>query len=114
MWILSDQFINHISKNIGQTKVASLKAIRQLLVVQSQEMKNSRVKVVNVPGILSGEEAQLVRGSNRDAWFHAATRHPHGEGLDVMIASHSSALVNLSHGRAAKLSPPDHQRIVEQ
>jgi hypothetical protein len=47
--------------------IAALEEIRQLAVVQAQELQDRRVQVVDVDGVFDGPEAELVGGPERAA-----------------------------------------------
>src|SRR5688500_17701784 len=73
-------------------------------------MKNGRMQIAEVIGILHGAEADVVGGANDLTAFDAASGKPHGEAKIVMIA----ALAALGLRRTAELAAPEHQRGVEQ
>ena len=61
--------------------------------------------------ILRHIESKLVCLTQGEAGFHAATSEPHGEGVRVVIPA---VIATLNHGRAAKLTAPDHNGILQQ
>ena len=71
---------------------------------------------MDVHGIGGDVKAQIVSCPICLAGLDAAARHPHRERLRVVVAAEtaSQSNVGLNHRRAAKLPPPDHQRVVEQ
>ena len=68
--------------------------------------------VVDVDGVLDGSEAEFVGHTMRDAAFETAAGEPHGEGVDVVIAS--GGLAHLAHRRAAEFTAPDDDGVIEQ
>ena len=64
---------------------------------------------MHADGIVHGRVAQFVGGAIRDASFDAAAGQHEGEPFDVMVAS----VTALRHRRAAKLTAPHHQSILE-
>ena len=68
------------------------------------------MNVLDVHTVLDRIEAKWVSGADRLATTHPATGHPDRESGGVMV----SAIALFAHGSAAKLAPPDHQRIVEE
>ena len=47
--------------DVGQAEVAALEAVGQSRVVESQEMQDRRVEIVNVHGVARDVESELVR-----------------------------------------------------
>ena len=78
--------------------------------VDAQGVQDRGVDVVDVEPVFDGMEAEVVGLADDDALFHAAAGHPHGESIGVMVA----AVAFLGHGRAAELTAPDDQGLVEQ
>ena len=100
--------------DVGQAKVSSLEAVGELGVVEAQEVQNRSLNVVDVDAILDGGEAELVGQADRLAPFDARAGHPHGEGIDVVIAADLASRAVFAHGRATKLTTPDDEGVVEQ
>ena len=103
---------DHFSMHVGQAVVASLKTVGELFMVETKEVKQSRVQVVNVDLAFDGAEAEFVRFTVDVAGFHTTTGDPEGEGVDVMVAADGVAI--LSHRCAAELATPNDERVVEQ
>ena len=80
--------------------------------IQSQQMQDGGVDVMDVDRILHRREAQVVRPSNRLTGPDAAPGEPHGVGVDVVVAS--DGVPFLPHGSPAELSSPDHQGGVQE
>jgi hypothetical protein len=83
--------------------------VRQPFVIESQEMQNGGVQIVNVNAILHGIPAELIRFAVRHSASHTTSSAPHGETVRVVV----SAIGSLGRGRAAKLTSPDNQSIFE-
>src|SRR5204863_6233 len=77
----------NLAVNVGQSEIAAGVAEGQLLVVETQEMHDRRLQVVDVDGVLGDVETQLIGRPMGDARPDAAAGHPHGEGLWMMIAT---------------------------
>src|SRR5262249_32264088 len=84
---LSQQFINNQPVNVGQTEIAPLKTISQFLVIESEQLQDRRVQIVNVYPVLDGVETELVSLTDRDAGFDPTARQPHREGVRMMVAA---------------------------
>ena len=81
-------------------------------VVEAELVEEGGVQVADVDGMFDGAEAEFVGDAERDAGFEAAAGHPHGEGVDVMVAA--GRFPRFAHRRAAELAAPEHDRRVEQ
>ena len=55
-----DDFVHHISVNIGQTKITARVTICEPRVIETHQMKNGRVQIVNGGDILDCLEAELI------------------------------------------------------
>ena len=98
--------------NIGESKVATGVAESQLLMVQSEQVQDGGVEVVNVNGILSNPVADVICFAVHDPALHSAAGEPAGKGAGVMISAFA-ALAILSPGSAAKLGAENQQYLVK-
>ena len=106
------QFGDEFPVNVGKPEIAALKAERELLMVEAEQMKNRRVQVVNVRAVFHGIEPEFVGLADNRPGSHAAAGEPHGESVYVMIAAGRFAV--FAHRRASEFAAPDHERIVQQ
>ena len=104
--------MHDFSVNISQAIVAALKSVRQSFVIHSQQMQDRGMQIVDMDLALGGPEAQFIGRAVNVAGLDSATRHPHCEGIDMMIAA--KAFARFSHRRAPELTPPYHQRVLQQ
>ena len=79
--------------------------------VESEQVHQRGVQVVDVDFALDDAEAEFVARAN-DAGLGAATCDPQRERINVMVASGRRAV--FAHRRAAKLTAPDDERVVEE
>src|SRR2546421_11845390 len=63
----SNQAVDDAAVNVGQAKVAALKSVGQLRVIEPQQSQDGRVQVVNVNLILRDVEAEFVGLADRDS-----------------------------------------------
>lgn len=117
-WSGQDTFYD-LAVDVRETELPSLIAEGQLLMVDSEQVKDGGVEVVNVDGVAGDGVSQLIGGTMDMAAPRAATSHPDGIGILVVVAPRIAALVpfasgSLSHGRTAELSTPDHKGVVEE
>ncbi len=92
----------------GELVVEALEFLGETGVVDAESLKQRGVEVADVDDILDGGVTQFIGGSVNVATLDAGAGHPDGEGLDVVIPAGA-----LTHGRAAELATPDHERVLE-
>src|SRR5687767_3307090 len=97
--------------HIGEPEIAALEAMGQARMIEAEEVENRGVEIVDVDAIADAVEAEVVAFTVHEAAFHAAAREPQGEAVWMMIAAVAAAL---HHRRAAELSAPHDERVVEQ
>ena len=60
---LSDQIVQDLAGDIGQTEITAAIAIRQLSMLDAEQIENRRVNIVYVNGLIDGLEAEIVGGA---------------------------------------------------
>ena len=73
--------------DIGESKVPTLEAIGQFLVIEAKQMHDGRLEIMNMYFIFGYSKTQFVRRSVVEAFFDAPARHPHGKAIWIMIAA---------------------------
>ena len=98
-----------------QAEVESLKAEGKTGVINSHEFKNGGLKIMNVNGVLDHVKTQLIGLAQSYAWFRSSARHPHGEGLGVMISpiATSQRCAGLDHRGSSKFTAPNDQGVLQ-
>ena len=79
--------------HVRQPEVSARVAEGEALVVETEEVEDGRLQVVDVDGIHLRLEAELVRRVIDGAAFHAAAREPGREAVVVVVAAVDLALV---------------------
>src|SRR5262249_55039660 len=74
------KFASQLACHIRQAEIASLEAVRQLQVVEPEQVENRRVQVVNVDRVLGHIPANLVALADDLAALNAAAGRPDREG----------------------------------
>ena len=74
--ISSQQLTHHIPMHVRQTKIAALKTVGQLGVVEAEQVQDRGVQVVDVDFVGGRVEAELVGLAERGAGLHAAAGQP--------------------------------------
>ena len=70
------------------------------------------MQVMHVAILSDGIKTKLIGFSDHMTGFHTAAGKPHGKSIDVVIPP--GRFAGFAHGRAAKFTAPNHQRIVQQ
>ena len=73
--------------NVGKSEIASLESIGKFLVIESEQMQDRGVQVVNVDRVFLDTPADLVGAADGLSPFHSSTRHPETERVGVVVAS---------------------------
>src|SRR5437762_10124401 len=113
----SDQEVfDEFAFNVGEAEIAALEAIGQFGVIESEEMQECGVKVVNVDLVFDDVESEFVGLAEADAGFETATGHPHSKGLRMMVAAKlaTDVRVALDHRCASKLAAPEDDGVVQE
>ena len=111
---LGDDLLGNFPINVRQAKIAARVLVRQLFVVDPHQVQDGGVQVVDRHPVLYGIVAEFIGFSIAKASFDAAARHPHREPLGVMVAADDLRVARLGSWCAAKLAPPQDQRIFQQ
>src|SRR5262249_50834025 len=90
--------------------MAAAVEIRQLFVIEAEQVQDGCVQVVDVDLVLDGGVAELVGGAVYLPALDAAAGQPRRKTARAVIA----ALAVLSRRRAAELARPDDEGFVEQ
>ncbi len=79
--------------NVGQAKIAALETIGQLLVVETEQVEDGRVEVVDVDFVFGRIEAEVIRLAEGEAGFRSAAGQPHREAIRMVVAPVVAALL---------------------
>ena len=95
--------------NICEAEVTPLIFVGEALVIDSKEMQNCRMKVVNVDWVLRNIVTVIVRGPVGSSWLAPAASHPHRETAAVMIPPEVAGIESaLTVTRAPKFAAPNY------
>src|SRR5437588_399482 len=110
------QLRHHLAGHVGQPKIPTLEAVRQLEVVQAEQMQQRGMEIVDVNGVLDNAPADVIGLADDLPALDAAAGHPDAKGKGMMVPT-TDALEAWSifpQGGAAELRGPDDQRRVQQ
>ena len=66
-------FVDHTTTEIGEAIITAVVAVSELFVIETEEVEQCGVEVVDVDFVFHGFVAEFVSGSMRNAAFDAAT-----------------------------------------
>ena len=81
-----EKFLNNFATDVGQSQVAALRSKRELRMIDSHQMKEGSLDVVDVDLVLDGIKTKFVGRTHALTRVNAAAGKPHGEGIDVVVA----------------------------
>ncbi len=96
--------------NVGQAEVSTLEAKRQAGVVESQQMQQRGMQVVDVDRVADDVESEFVCFAMNIPAFDTTASQPVREAAVVVIAT---VIAALHHRSATKLTTPDDECVVE-
>src|ERR1700722_250964 len=100
----------------GQFLFQTLKRIMKLVMVEAQQIKDSRMQVADLHRVFYDFISHLVGLAVRDSWLDAAARHPNRERPGIMVPAnifHFLTIAILPHGCPAKSSAPPDECVLE-
>ena len=106
---LRNDVTNDRTVDVGQPEVAAIETVRQLLVVETQQVKDGRMQIVDMHAVLDSMVTEVVGGAVNHAALDAASREPHRVAVGIVVAT-----IALGKGGAAELAAPRHQRLCKK
>ena len=106
--MLRQNVVDDVAVDIGQPEVAAAVAISQTFVVESDQVQNRGVQVMDVDLVLGDVKAELVGGTISCSRLHPSSGQPHRKGVRMMISARS-----LGGWCAAKLATPNDECFIE-
>ena len=82
-----DNVFNDIAGDVGEPKVPSTEMVRQLGMIDSHQVQDRGVKVMNVDFIFDSVESEIIGRSINKAALDGTSGHPHREATHIVIAS---------------------------
>ena len=97
--------------HIGQAALEAVVQEAQALVVESKQMKDRGVEIIDRADLLSGLVSELIRCAVAVGSLNAGAGQPGGEAEGVVVSPAGSFLEG---GHSPELRAPDHQGFFEQ
>src|SRR4051794_10658806 len=112
---LCENLVNDVSRNVRQTEIPAAVSIRKALVIYSEQMKHSRVQIVDVTSFFHCPEAEIIGSTVRDSSLHSTTRQQSTKAVNVVIAPITNFFeaAVLDHRRPTELATDHQERILE-
>ena len=85
--MLSEDWVEHLAVHVGQPKIPTAEAIRQPLVIDSEQMQYRRMQIVHRADILSSEHAEFIGRSVAESLFDATATHERSETVVIVVAT---------------------------
>ena len=101
--------VDHLPSYVSETEVAPIEEIGEAFVVDTEEVQDGGMEVVDVDSVFHSFVAEFVTCSVVGTSLDASSGHPHGEGVGIMV----STLTALRVGGAPEFPSPDHEGILE-
>jgi hypothetical protein len=80
-----EDFVKNFAFNVGQSEIAAVKAVGQLLVVDAHLMQDGGVDIVYVDPVFDGFVAEFVRGPVLSSALEAASGEPGSKCIRVVV-----------------------------
>src|ERR1700733_14769273 len=75
LWaMLSNDVVDHISRNVGQAEIPPTVAVCKLSVVDAHQVEDSRMQVMHMHPLVDALPAKFISSTITHTTFHAATR----------------------------------------
>ena len=113
--VLSEDRRNDLPVHIREAVVPALKQVGELFVVNSHDVQDRGLQVVNMDGVFDDVVPEVVRGAVGDPRLYAAARDPAGETARVVITTVISCCqLSLRVIRSSEFAAPDDEGVIEQ
>src|SRR5690242_15638619 len=98
--------------DIGQSKVPAGRSERQFFMIESEQLQNSGVQIVNMHGLFRGFKTKVIGGPMDISAPGAPARQPDRKPIMIMVATVDLPGIGAGRGqfhrrRPAEFSPPN-------
>ena len=107
--------LDHLPVDVCEAEMPSLKLEGELLMVNSEQMQNRGLEIVDVDFVVNGIKADIIGGSVGDTGFNASSSHPSGKGVGVMVTTPCFAVLHvaLEERSTTEFATPDDEGFIE-
>ena len=85
--LLSNDWFDHMTMNISQTTIEAIVIIGELLMIETQQVENRRIKVPNRRRIDFTASSKRIGGPITGSSSNTRTEHPAGKTIGVVVAT---------------------------
>lgn len=107
----SQDLFDNVTMDIGKAAFEAIVVIGQAFVIETEEVEDGGVEVVDGGDVFSGFVAEVIGGSVGVGGFDSGSHEPGGEAVGVMVPAGGTFLES---GHAAKLGGPDNECVFEE
>lgn len=100
-----------LAVDIGEPPFYPVVVEAEALVVESENVQNGGMKIVDGGDVFSCFVAKFIGGAVAEGSLHSCTREPGGKPSGIVVTSAGS---RLEGGHASELCAPDYQGVLEQ
>lgn len=97
--------------HVGQPALNAVVVEAESLVVESHEVEQGGIEVINGGGIDRGFKSKLIALAVAETFPNAGTCHEAGKRIGIVVAARS---VGLEERHTTKLGAPNYQRVIQQ
>ena len=108
---LSNDIVNDSPMDVRQSTIETVLAVGQSFVVDTKQVKDSCVEVMDRDFVRDGFVSKLIRLTERKRGFDSCTSKPRGEALNVVISA--GFLGRLHGGHPSEFRTPYDKRILQ-
>ena len=107
--------LDDLPVDVREAEMPSLKFKGELLMVNSEQMQDRGLEVVDVDFVVNGIKADIIGSSVGDAGFNASSSHPSGKGVGVMVTTPAFAVLHvaLEKRSTTEFAAPDDEGFIE-
>ena len=71
--------MDHVAVHVSQPEIAALVSIGQSRVIETEQLQNRRLQIVNLDRIVDSIESEFIRSAMHMTVLEPAARHPDAE-----------------------------------
>src|SRR5205823_6983116 len=106
--------LDYVPVIVGEPEITAVVTIGQLFVIETEQVQDRRVQVVDVNLVIHRARAELVGCAVDRAALDAAPGEPEAERAVVMVAARIVVAVAIARDGPAEFAAPEHERALEQ
>src|SRR5437660_1705032 len=105
---LSNDLLSNNTGDIGEPEITSCVIVSKLFMFEPEQIEDGGVQIVKVHAIFHCIISEVIGAAVAEARLDAATGHPHGVAVGIVIAS----IATFDDGSAAEFAAPDDECVL--